>query len=123
MSSQRIPAAVKYLLVACLIVLPLLNGCAPTLKVEQYGKGMKEISERELPRQVAYLMEPTNRTWKQLSDVTSPITSRPSGPFRMSCCYLSLAASVSLHPSTEVKTPSCFITPLDSDERSTCAKS
>lgn len=45
----------KRLLMACFLVLPLLNGCAPTLKMEQYGKGMKEISESELPRQVAVL--------------------------------------------------------------------
>lgn len=33
----------------------LITACAPTIKVEQYGKGMKEVREDELPRQVAIL--------------------------------------------------------------------
>ena len=33
----------------------LITACAPTIKVEQYGQGLKEITEDELPRQVAIL--------------------------------------------------------------------
>lgn len=45
----------KRLLMVCCFLLLFLTACAPTLKLEQYGKGIKEIREDELPRQVAVL--------------------------------------------------------------------
>ncbi len=45
----------KNLLLACLFAFLFLSGCAPTLKMEQYGKGLQEISQDELPNQVAIL--------------------------------------------------------------------
>ena len=46
---------IPYLALTCILILPLLTGCAPTLKVEQYGKGSKEINQDEFPRQVAVI--------------------------------------------------------------------
>jgi hypothetical protein len=49
-------------------MLSLLTGCAPTLKVEQYGKGSNEISQDEFPRQVA-VVPFTNETEEPGLDV------------------------------------------------------
>ena len=41
--------------ILCMLLPAVLCACAPTLKMEQYGKGVNEVSEDELPRQVVVL--------------------------------------------------------------------